>query len=97
MMNSLGDLLRYKNFTSPFLKGVRASQVVAASESVLKKIFGDDILAHVHPAFFKNQTLAIACLSSTAAQELKLHETQLLRDINNLVPGAGLAKIRYLS
>ena len=97
MLNLLGDILKNKNFNSPILRGVRAAQVIAEAEKILVAKFGEEIRASASPAYYKNQTLAIACLSSTAANEIKLYERSILEELNKAVPGALIVKIRYLS
>lgn len=97
MMNLFGDILKSKNLNSPILRGVRASQVVEAAEKILITCFGETIKEQAAPAYFKNNTLTIACLSSTAAQEIKLYEQQILKELNGAVYGADVRKIRYLS
>lgn len=97
MMNSLGDLLRSKNLNSPLVRGIRAAEVIAAAEKILIKRFGQGIMSSAAPAYYKNQTLTIACLSSAAASEIKLYENQILEELKNTVPGAEIKRIRYLS
>lgn len=96
-MKSLADLLRNSNLNSPILKGVRASIIVEAGEAVLVNLFGPEIKVHANVAFFKNNTLTIACLSGSVASEIKLNEPRILAQINAKVPGANVTKIRYLS
>lgn len=97
MMNLLGDLLKNKNLNSPLVRGVRAAQIISAAEKILINRFGEGIKNSAAPAYFKNQILTIACLSSSAASEIKLHENSILEDLNKAVPGAQILKIRYLS
>lgn len=96
-MESLGKILGNKNLNTPLIKGLRASEVIAAAESILVKFFGDPIKTHASPAYYKNHTLTIACLSSTVAQEIRLHENALIAAINEKVPNVEVSKIRYLS
>lgn len=96
-MNSFGDILKFKGLNSPIVKGVRATQIIAATEAILVKTFGESIKEQAAPAYFKNNTVSIACLSSTAAGEIKLYEKQLIKEINAAVYGADVRKFRYLS
>lgn len=97
-MRSLKDILNSKSISaSPLIKGIRASQIITAAENVLAKMFGPEIKDHAAPAYFKNQTLAIACLSTTVAQEIKINEAEFIKKINSLVPGANVLKIKYLT
>lgn len=96
-MKSLAELLKNNTFNSPLLKGIRAAKVVEAGEAALIKIFGNEILDHARPAYYRNTTIAIACLSTTIASEIKFNEKIILEEINKSVPGAEVARIRYLS
>ncbi len=97
MMNLFADILKNRNFNSPLVRGVRASQIIAEAEKILVSRFGEGIKTVAAPAYFKNQTLTIACLSSTAAGEIKLYENSIIEEINKAVPGGHVLKIRYLS
>jgi predicted nucleic acid-binding Zn ribbon protein len=97
MMKSFSDILNNKNISSPLVRGVRAAQVIDVAKKVLTEEFGASIKEHVNPAYFKNQTLTIACLSSTAAQELRLREQSLLNKLNDRLRGVVVSRIRYLS
>ena len=97
MMKSLGDLLKNNNLSSPLLIGVRAAQVVEEAQKILVKEFGDDISKYAAPAYYKNGVLTIACLSSSAAQEIKLRERNILLELNDKLKGPKIEKIRYLS
>ena len=83
-MRSLGDLLKNNGISSAILKGVRAAKVMEETEKLLIKEFGPEIKNYVSPAYFKNRTLTIACLSSSAAQEIKLRESGLLAELNKI-------------
>ncbi len=97
MMDKLGDILKGNKFATPLVKGVRAAQVIAAAEKLLIEKFGEGIKTIAAPAYFKNQTLTIACLSSSAAGEIKLNEKLIIEELNRAVPYAQINKIRYLS
>ena len=97
MMNLFCDILKNRNLNSPLVRGVRASQIIEAAEKILISRFGEGIKTAAAPAYFKNQTLTIACLSSTAAGEIKLYENSIIEEINKEVPGDQVTKIRYLS
>ena len=96
-MNSLSDLLKNRNLNSPLVRGVRAAQVIAAAEKILTEQFGPEIMTSAAPAYYKNQILSIACLSSSAASEIRMRENSIIGSINQAVPGAQITKIRYLS
>lgn len=96
-MKSIGDLLKNNNLSSPILKGVRAAKILEETQKILVREFGDEITSYATPAYFKHKTLTIACLSSAAAQEIKLREKSILDELNRALPGVKIEKIRYLS
>ncbi len=97
MMKSLGSLLSSHAISTPFMKGAVAAQAVEASQKILVEIFGPEILNAVSPAYVKKGFLYIACLSSTAAQELKLNESAILVALHKTVPGASIKGLKCIS
>lgn len=97
MMDSLSNILKNNKLSSSLVRGVRAAQIIAAAEKILIEKFGEGIKTIAAPAYFKNQTLTIACLSSSAAGEIKLNEKFIIDELNKAVPSAQVNKIRYLS
>jgi predicted nucleic acid-binding Zn ribbon protein len=97
MMKSLGELLRKHNISSPVMKGVNAARVVEEAQKILTTEFGPEILNYAAPAYYKNKVLTIACLSSSAAQEIKLREKSLLLSLNKALGGLSVEKVHYLS
>ena len=97
MMNSMLDILNSRQNQSALVRGVTAAMIVTAANEILLKRFGKEILEHASAAYVRNETLCIACLSSVAAQEIKLIEQNFLDELNREIPRANLKKIRYLS
>lgn len=96
-MKSLGDLLKNNKLSSPLLKGVRAAKILEEAQKILIEMFGQDVLKFASPAFFKNETLTIAFLSSTAAQEFKFKENAYLERLNRSLGSNLVSKIRYMT
>lgn len=96
-MSSLASILNNRGKQSSLLKGVTGALVVEETNRQLIRIFGPEIVNHASAAYLRHTTLAIACLSTTAAQEIKLHERDLLAGIQAKIPLANITKIRYLS
>jgi hypothetical protein len=96
-MKSFGDLVNNSRHSEPFIKGVKAAQIIDFTSKVLAKEFGEAIGEHAKPAYFKNETLTIACLSPSIAQEIKFIENKILNELKNSFPNLKISKISYLS
>jgi len=96
-MKSLANLLKQKKDKSPVWKGVEASLIVEEATKILVDILGVEVIQYAQPAYYKNSTLTFACLSSTVAQELKLNEKSIIRQINDKFGKNTVTKIRYLA
>lgn len=77
-------------------------QVVSASilekfSKVAEEIFGKGITEDkIRPLYLKNNTLTVACLSATMAQELKSHEQEILEKVNKENIGEKVERLRFL-
>ena len=96
-MNSIANLLQAKKNRSEMWKGVDASLVVEYSNSILKEIFGPEIVNATKVVYFKNNMITIASLSSVAGQEIRLQEKNILEKINNKFGQNKVTKIKYLA
>ncbi len=96
MLKSLGNLLQQRVSRSPVLKGAAAALTVEAGNKVLKELLGEDITEYAQVAYFKDGTLAIGCLSSTVAQEIRLKENEIIDSINKKIGANIVKKLRYL-
>lgn len=95
--NSLGNILGNRHTQSPLIKGVTAAMVMEEANKQLAIIFGAGIAEYASAAYLRHTTLCIACLSTTAAQEIRLHEAEFIAAINQKMTGIKITKIRYLS
>ncbi len=96
MLKSLANLLQQRVNRSPVLKGAAAALTVEAGNEIMKQLFGNDIADYAQVAYLKDGVLAIGCLSSAAAQEIKLQEQNLIAAINKKIGATIVKKIRYL-
>ncbi len=96
-MKSLASILQNKSFASPLLRGVSASLAVETANELLVGIFGAKIKEHASAAYLKNSVLSIACLGSTAAQEIRLREREIVDKINKKMGFSAVKKIKYMS
>ena len=78
-------------------KGVDASMVVEYANNMIGEIFGVAALSSIQAMYYKNEVLAIACLSSTAAQAVRLNEQAIISKIEQRFGVGKVKKIRYLA
>jgi hypothetical protein len=106
-ISSLSDILN-KNIQkkSGLAKQVQAVLICEEFEKIILDLWGDKIKNLTKALYFKDSTLTIASLSSTIAQEIKLHENKILNLLNKKFqlktgpPGADntiVQKINYLN
>jgi hypothetical protein len=96
MFSALGKILEQKSSANPMLRGVNAAMIVEIANKALVEILGKGITDTAQAVFLRQETLTIACLSSTAAQEIKLHEAELLEKIQKETISQLVKKVRYL-
>ncbi len=96
-MQSLGDIFKFKANRSPLLRGISAAMTVEKANQILIKFFGEKIIDIAQAVYIKNRILSIACLSSVAAQEIKINEEKIIDEINQVAGQIAVAKIRYLA
>jgi hypothetical protein len=96
MFSTLGKILEQKSSANPMLRGVNAAMIVEIANKALTEIFGKGIVDTAQAVFLRQETLTIACLSSTAAQEIKLHEAELVDRIHKETVSPVVKKVRYI-
>jgi len=96
MMDSLGNLLSHNPFKKAIMRGVESAEIVEKANEVLTQVFGEAINEHAHAAYTKHNRIFIACLSSTVAQEIRLHEKRILELILQQIPSARIAGISFI-
>ena len=90
------------NITAEFIKRYGISKQIKTSLTLEKftqianKILSKDIISEIKPVYLKNKVLAVACLSSIAAQELQYHEKDILDRLNMEMDDKIVEKIKYL-
>jgi len=95
-MKSLGDLIKNSG-GSPLWKKVGAAMVVEETNALLTKMFGEESAKYARAMYVKNNVLAIACLSSVVAQEIRLNQKKIAEEINNKFGSGTVQSIKYLS
>ena len=74
---------------------VTAALVCEEFDKIIEEKWGKKVKNKARALYLKNNTLTIASLSSVMAQEIKLHEKDILNKINKKFNGA-VKRIRYL-
>ena len=97
MFQSLGKIIHTPGIaTSPTVRGVTAAMIVEQANTVLVEMFGASAGTTIQSMYFKNNTLAIGCLSSVAAQEVRLREKELLQKLASCLKHGTVDKIKYV-
>lgn len=96
VMKSLGDLLKRQMPQKQIGKQVEATIVVEKANQSLAKLFGPEAIKFAQAVYFKDKTIAIACLSSVMAQEIKLNEKQIIDYTNSKLEINAIEKVRFL-
>ncbi len=71
--------------------------VVLATEEVLKSVLSADKVGLARPLFLKNRTLTITCSNSATAQEVALHQQEIVTKINDKLGKNEIDRVRYLT
>ena len=80
---------------SGLAKQVTAALVCDEFDKIILEKWGSKIKNKTKALYFKDNTLTIASLSSVMAQEIKLHENEILKELNLKFPNA-IHNIRYI-
>ena len=92
----LGEALNQRlQGTQPLKKQIESSLIVTYAETVLQEILGS-ASGNCRALYLKNRTLTIACDSSAVAQEVRLHQTEIVEKINQKLGKKEVDSIRYL-
>ena len=79
------------------LKGpVEASRVCAAFDELTVELFDQKLKDKAKALYLKNKALTVAATSSVVGQELKLHEPDILKALNEKVGSKVVERIRFL-
>lgn len=74
---------------------IEAVLVIDKFHEIIKDIWGEDISEQAKALHLKDKKLTIACLSSVAAQEIRLHESEILEKLNKEFGDGMVEKLRY--
>ncbi len=92
----LGDALSKRmSSNTPLKRQVEATQVVELAKGVFEEMF-QELAIHINPLFLKNRTLTVSCTSSVVAQEIRLRQNEIVRQLNEKFGKQEVDRIRYL-
>ncbi len=95
-MRSLGDILKKQMPQTNIWKQVSATLVVEKANETIKELFGAGSFKFAQAVYYKDKTIAITCLSSVMAQEIKLNEKKIISNTNSKLGATAVEKVRYL-
>ncbi len=95
-MKLIGSILERHANAGGIFQGVSAAMAIEIAEKVLVDAWGEKIKEYAKPLYVKHRILAIACLSSVIAQEIRFREAEIIRTINEKLGQEAVTKIRYL-
>ena len=77
-------------------EAVEKSLVLEEFSKIIKELLGTKSIKRIRPLYVKNNVLTIACLSSVAAQEIKLHEREITGRINKKFKKEMIKELRFV-
>lgn len=93
----IGEAISEKKGKSGSLKSqADAGNVITAAEAVFADMFGE-LADQARPQFLKNRTLTVSCGSSAVAQEIRINQPKIVKEINKKVGEKLVDRIRYLA
>lgn len=96
MVTSIKNLLGDSLVRTGAAKEVSAAMVCDEFDKLVLKIMGDKFKDRVQAKYVKDGTMTVAVLSSGTGQEIKMHEHELLEELNKKIGAVKVKKIRIL-
>ncbi len=96
-MQQLNDILQRRLRQAGIAQRVTTAQVISAVPQVLAGIIPASTHSKVQALYIKDKVLTIACLSSVLAQELRLHQQQIIDGLNEKFGQSVVESIRFLT
>lgn len=96
-MQSLKSLFGQAPKASHFMRQVNTAMALEAVNNYLTEKWGATMLDKARAIHIRNGILTIACLSSVAAQEIRMNEQVVIRVANGKDPNLQVKKVKYLS
>ncbi len=95
-MKLIGSILERHANAGGMFQGVSAAMALEIAEQVLLKAWGEKIKEYAKPLYVKHRIMAIACISSVIAQEIRFREAEIIKEINEKLGQEAVVKLRYL-
>jgi len=76
--------------------GVTAALVIEYFHQLLKQMFDQEILSDIQALHLKDRVLTIACLNSSAANEIKFSEESIISAINEKFGENTVSSFKYM-
>lgn len=96
MITPLKNLLTGSLGRTGASKEVMAAMICDEANNLIAKLMGEKVRKKAEAKYVKNQELSIAVLSSVVTQEIKMHEYELIEELNYKVGKEVVKKIRFL-
>jgi phosphopantetheine adenylyltransferase len=96
MLQTVGSLLPYSVRRSGIESQIQGSRVLEDFHDELKKLFGPKILNRVQAKSLKNKVLSVAVLGSVLVNEIRLHQGQIIDNINAKHNKTLVERLRFL-
>lgn len=96
MLQPIGPLLNHSVRKSGIEIQVQSSRVIEDFHEEIKKIFGPKILNRVQGKFLKNKVLSVAVLGSVLVNEIRLHQGEIIDNINARHKKILVERLRFL-
>jgi len=94
--DKLGNLLPKSINKAGIGKQISAAVICDKLLKILEEIFDERVTKKVKPMYIKNKTLTLAVMNSVIAQEIKLHEQEILDRINKGDKDKIVERLRFL-
>ncbi|HPI67270.1 MAG TPA: DciA family protein [bacterium] len=94
--SSLANILNSQVHQKGLAPQIVATLVCEEFDKIVTEKWGDKMQNKVKALYLKNKILTIASLSTVFAQEIRLHETEIIKKINDQFPYT-IERIRYLA
>ena len=76
---------------------VDASLAVDAAQKIFQELLGEEIAKTMKPLYVKRGVLTVSCASSVAAQELKLHEHEIIKKLKERLGKTMVERLRFFA
>ena len=97
MFRSLDELLPNSLRKAGAERQVKAAMVIAAAEAALADQFGAELSGYMRPTTFRNGAVTVRCTRAAYAQEIALHEVDILARLAERLGQGIVSRLRPVS